>query len=192
MSPRQYRMGRRAESADQTRRRIVEATIQLHGEKGIAATTLRDIARRADVALGTVYNHFPTYDDVITACGALTWELLKPPTIDIMKGVEDPQRRIALLVRELFSFYARYPKFGRARSERHLFNALDEGFRQEEKARTAMIDAAFRGTGAGKRTKALAFALLDFSAYENMLRSGLSHAAAVDEVTTLLLERTSQ
>ena len=47
MSPRRYTLGRRALTAEETRRRIVEATYQLHDEKGIAATSLRDIARRA-------------------------------------------------------------------------------------------------------------------------------------------------
>ena len=71
MSPRRYAMETRAKTAEDTRRRIVEATYALHAERGIADTTMKDIAERADVGLGTVYHHFPTYDDAVRACGAI-------------------------------------------------------------------------------------------------------------------------
>src|SRR4051812_25790653 len=74
MSPREYNLGRRAEAAEETRRRIVQATYDLHAEQGIAATTMKQIASRADVAIGTVYHHFPTYDDAVAACGAFSME----------------------------------------------------------------------------------------------------------------------
>ena len=80
MAPRAYRLGRRAESADDTRRRIVVATRALHVEQGVADTTVKQIARRADVSVGTVYHHFPSYDDVIRACGQLTFAIVRPPT----------------------------------------------------------------------------------------------------------------
>ena len=40
MSPRRYRLERRAETAAETRRRLVEATFALHAERGISATTM--------------------------------------------------------------------------------------------------------------------------------------------------------
>jgi len=49
MAPRRYQMDRRAGAAEHTRRKIVEATYSLHAEKGVAATTFRDISTRADV-----------------------------------------------------------------------------------------------------------------------------------------------
>ena len=56
---RPYRMRRRAETTDDTRRRIVEATVALHGTVGPAATTVLGIAERAGVTRATVYRHFP-------------------------------------------------------------------------------------------------------------------------------------
>ena len=58
MSPRRYRLERRAETAGETRRRLVDATFALHGERGISATTMSDIAARAGVSVGSVYHHF--------------------------------------------------------------------------------------------------------------------------------------
>jgi AcrR family transcriptional regulator len=43
-----------------TRARIVEAATELFIEKGISATTMREIGQRADVAPGTLRRHFPS------------------------------------------------------------------------------------------------------------------------------------
>jgi Bacterial regulatory proteins, tetR family len=50
----------------------VEATAALHAERGISATSLRDLAERAAVSAGTAYHHSPTYLDAVRACGAHT------------------------------------------------------------------------------------------------------------------------
>jgi AcrR family transcriptional regulator len=189
MSPRTYRMQRRAESAIETRRRIVEATHQLHIDKGVAATTFRDIAARADVGLGTVYHHFPTYEDVITACGAYSFELVRPPTADVFSNLHDPGDRIRTLVGELFAFHRRTPWMGRIRGERSQFAALERAMAQEEEHRRELVAAALRPLRPGKRTLALVVAVLDFAVYQQLIAAGLSHAAAVDETTQLLEQR---
>ena len=189
MAPRSYRQSGRAATARATRQRIVEATFHLHGEKGIAATTFRDIASRADVGIGTVYHHFPTYDDVITACGAYTWEMLQPPVPEDFASIADPVERVRSVVAAVYGVYQRFPTMAAARAERKSFAALDAGFRQEEETRRAIIDVAFRGLRASAKTRALAFALLDVTTRENLLASGLTHDAAVAEVSDVLLTR---
>ena len=189
MSPRKYQMERRAEAAAQTRSRIVEATFALHAEKGVAATTFRDISTRADVGIGTVYHHFPTYDDVITACGNHSMALARPPRPGLFVGVTGVEQRVRSLVRELFAFYERIPMLGRVRSERHQFTSLDRHFHHEEENRRTLITEALRGTRATARLRALIFALLDFHTYETLAGAGLEHEAAVDEITTTILAR---
>ena len=44
---------------------IVEAARTLIGEQGLAATSMRDVARAAEVALGTVTYHFAGIDEVL-------------------------------------------------------------------------------------------------------------------------------
>lgn len=191
MSPRKYDQSRRAEAADATRRRIVAATYELHGEKGISATTWRDIAARADVGLGTLFHHFTSYDDVIRACGAYTFEKHGVPTAAIFEGAESAAERLPRLVAGLTNFYRGFPQFDRIRGERSHFAALEEAFAGEEASRRALIDEALRGTRATKRARAAVFALLDFRVYHDLAASGLSHAAAVDEITNLVLHRTA-
>src|SRR3982074_2627544 len=80
MSPRRYRLDRRAETAEETRRRIVQATQELHAQQGIYATSMTHIAERAGVSVGTVYHHFPTYQDAVSACARPTGrEPPRPP-----------------------------------------------------------------------------------------------------------------
>jgi AcrR family transcriptional regulator len=109
MTPRKYDMSRRAAAAEQTRRRIVEATIQVHAEQGIAAARLEDIASRAGVATGTLYRHFPSYEVLVAACGELTFTLLPPPSPESARaafaGLRGRRRRLERLVDGLFGYY---------------------------------------------------------------------------------------
>mgnify|MGYP003455060942 CR=1 FL=1 len=80
MAPRKYDLGKRADAVEETRRRIIQATFELHAEKGVVATSMQDVAERADVALRTVYHHYPTIDDLVAGCGKKVMALLAQPT----------------------------------------------------------------------------------------------------------------
>jgi len=56
--------GRRARNKETTRSRIVAAALALFKGKGFDATTTKASARRARVAEGTVFNYFPTKEDI--------------------------------------------------------------------------------------------------------------------------------
>lgn len=189
MSPRSYRLKQRETTALETRERIVRATAELHSEKGVAATTFRDIAERADVGIGTVYHHFPSYEHVITACGEHSFGVGEPPLPSLFHGIDDPRQRVRTLVRELIAFYLRVPGFSRVRGERKQFAALDAALRGEEVYRRTIILVALRPFRPNTRVLAMAFALLDLSVYESLIAAGLSHGSAVDEITTTLLAR---
>ncbi|HJQ74786.1 MAG TPA: helix-turn-helix domain-containing protein [Gaiellaceae bacterium] len=68
--PRKYELRQRADQVEETRRRIVETTVGLHLERGPAATSVAEIARRAGVQRRTVYNHFPDDAALFAACSA--------------------------------------------------------------------------------------------------------------------------
>jgi AcrR family transcriptional regulator len=58
---------RRTRRKRQTRERIVEAAIECFLAKGFDATTMDEIADRADVARATVFNHFREKEQLLTA-----------------------------------------------------------------------------------------------------------------------------
>src|SRR4051794_41559911 len=58
MSPRPYRLGRRAENIEQTRGRIIAAMRELLARDGYRSASLEEVARVADVTRATVYYQF--------------------------------------------------------------------------------------------------------------------------------------
>jgi AcrR family transcriptional regulator len=104
---RKYEMKRRAECQRETRRRIVEATVELHRTHGPANTTISEIAQRAGVNRLTVYNHFPDITDLLRACSRSWTERHPAPDPTPWAQISDPQERVRRALTELYSFYAR-------------------------------------------------------------------------------------
>jgi AcrR family transcriptional regulator len=61
--------GKRAQNQAVRRRRVIEAATELAAGGGYDAVQMRDVADRADVALGTLYRYFPSKDQLL--CAAL-------------------------------------------------------------------------------------------------------------------------
>ncbi len=112
--PRAYSLGKRAEQQADTRRRIIAAALDLYKEQGVSATTMLDIARRADVAPGTVANHFGSAAALATEVTGEIFGELRMPTPDLLDGVDGLRDRVDLLVRELSAFFDRSESWYRA------------------------------------------------------------------------------
>ena len=97
--PRAYRLGQRTTQVAATRERIVEAAIALYTELGISATTLRQIGERADVAAGTLRNHFPTREALDKAMVERLQAEGPLPELSIYDGADTVEARIGRLVR---------------------------------------------------------------------------------------------
>jgi len=106
MSARPYRKRARARSEEATRRRIVEAAVDLHGTVGPARTTIAEIARRAGVSRLTVYNHFPDDAALLGACSGHWIEGHPPPDVGAWAQVEDSAQRLRAALSELYRWYA--------------------------------------------------------------------------------------
>lgn len=52
---------------DATRRKLVETSLALFRDRGVEATTMRDIARAAGLSLGAAYYYFPSKDSIVFA-----------------------------------------------------------------------------------------------------------------------------
>jgi AcrR family transcriptional regulator len=104
---RKYEMKRRAERQRETRRKIVEATVELHRTIGPTKTTVSEVAKRAGVNRLTVYNHFPNTTDLLKACSRRWTEHHPAPDPKPWARIGDPQRRLRTALTELYSFYAR-------------------------------------------------------------------------------------
>lgn len=104
---RPYRMRERAKSQDETRQKIVEATMHLHEEIGPRATTISAIAERSGVQRLTVYRHFPDETAVFRACTAHWLSLNPPPDPADWAGIADPTARFAAAVTAFYDYFSR-------------------------------------------------------------------------------------
>jgi AcrR family transcriptional regulator len=104
---RTYTLKRRAERQAQTRRRIVEATVELHSTLGPARTTISNVAERAGVQRHTVYAHFPTERDLFYACSGLTLERDPLPDEKAWRRIADPEQRLRRALAEIYGWFAR-------------------------------------------------------------------------------------
>src|SRR6476646_11689490 len=104
---RQYRMRRRAESQLETRRRITESAVELHGTVGPAHTTMSAVAEHAGVRRSTLYRHFADEAALFGACSA-HWAMENPPPdISLWEGIADPAERLAVALSEMYAYYRR-------------------------------------------------------------------------------------
>jgi AcrR family transcriptional regulator len=56
--------GKREKNKQRTKERILEAALELFREKGLEATTTKEVSKRAGIAEGTLFNYFKTKEDL--------------------------------------------------------------------------------------------------------------------------------
>jgi AcrR family transcriptional regulator len=181
---RKYELKRRAESVEETRRRIVEAAVELHGTVGPARATVSAIADRAGVQRQTYYRHFPEERQLFEACSGLWEERHHPPDPSGLLEVADPLERLRLGLSGLYSFYEE--------GEEMIANVVRDAAIHPLTAETArMRSAGLAGLrevlaealvppGGAPRVEALLDLVLDFTTWQALVRrSGLSRDEAV-------------
>src|SRR4029078_2520019 len=87
------------------------APLSLYQEKGVSTTTMLDVARRADVAPGTVANHFGSAEALATEVRArilAALQMPKPERFDVVDAMPDG---IRLLISEISAYFDRGTKW---------------------------------------------------------------------------------
>ena len=104
---RTYTLKRRAEQQAETRRRIVEAAVDLHGSVGPAATTLSMVAESAGVQRHTLYAHFPDEHSLFLACSGLTMERDPLPDPAPWGAIAERRERLRAGLLAIYGWYER-------------------------------------------------------------------------------------
>lgn len=191
---RRYRLRKRADAMQDTRRRITEAAVELHGSVGPARTTITAIAERAGVQRQTVYRHFPTDDDLFVACSQHFYERDPWPDPQAWRTIADPGERLVVALDELYGYYER--------TEAMWTNVLrDETLVESVAARVAgfweYLDGAAVALSAGwgargaRRTmlRAAARHAVDFRTWRSLVRDGGVSRAQAAELTSAMVRR---
>src|SRR3954469_9882363 len=103
MTKRSYSMQRRATLEAETRERIVRATVALHAKHGGLRTSYAMIARRAQVAPQTVYNHFPELGALFGACTGHVLDRAPPLAVKSFHAEQSPSARLRLLAQAVYA-----------------------------------------------------------------------------------------
>ena len=189
MCPRRYRSDRRKAATEETRRRIVDSTVSLHAEYGAIATTYAMIAEHADVAIPTVYNHFPTLGDLLTACTGQA--AAHAPSIgpEIFAGLDDLDSRLRALLDALFAQYDYYAPWLRwTLHEAHVLPVLAAWLHQADDQRRQLITHALEpafGTTPPAALLTLFESLTDFPTWQ---RFASDHDPLRQEAKNTLVE----
>lgn len=191
MSPRRYDRRTRLAAAEQTRRRIVGATAELHAEYGALGTTHEMIARRAGVSLPTVYKYFPTRNDLIPHCTGLVLSGC-PVRLDesIFVGKDDLPSRLRVLARRVFEFHDYAAPWLRwSDGDAAELPALRTMLGEAERGREALVRAALApgfDRSPPRRLVVLASVLLDFPSWQALTQKGLTTKGAAAAVADAL------
>ena len=191
MAPRKYTMDRRRAAVEETRRRILEATLALHSEKGILGTSWQDIARRADVSVGTVYKHFPSLDELVPACGELMYAITRPPSLEdtpeIFAGVHSLEERLGRLIAELFDFYERGAPYIETDFQERRLPMVQEWEAHMRATIAGLAREALQPVGPDEETVGAVSALLDFSTFKSFMDRGIHKEQAARTMNEVLL-----
>ncbi len=183
---RKYEMKRRARRQEETRRRITEATVELHQALGPANTTISAIAERAGVQRLTVYRHFPDERAVLSACSSY-YEAQNPvPDVDPWTRIPDPEDRLRRALKETYAYHRRTePMMAKVLRDAQIHTPTMEVtvpyLQHWDRARYALV----AGWGAeDQRLKRLLAALghaLDFWTWRSLVREqGLTDEEAIE------------
>jgi AcrR family transcriptional regulator len=172
---RAYRLQRRAESQEQTRRRITESAVELHGSVGPSRTSISAVAAHAGVRRSTVYRHFPDETALFDACSSHWAAANPPPELARWSAIDGPAQRLAFALGELHRFYARTEGMleNLFRDEatvplvQERFAAFHAYFAAA--AETLMQGRALRGA-ARRRTEAALAHAISFSTWKSLVR----------------------
>jgi AcrR family transcriptional regulator len=189
---RKYELKQRAAEMAETRRRITEAAVELHGTIGPARTTMSAVAARAGVQRHTVYRHFPSEMDLFGACSAHFFAQHPWPDIESWRSIGDPDRRLALALDELYAYYERTePMFSNVLRDVEVVETLRPPLAAVEALLAEMTEILAAGrTVRGRRRRVLTAALrhvLDFHTWRSLtVDNGLGRTEAVELVTALV------
>lgn len=160
-------MGKRKASVEETKRRIIDAATLEYQENGIEDTSMQAVARRAEVAPGTVLYHYPTPESLAETVVDSWLDSMEPPRPENIDPDASVEQRIGTLTRELFDLYERtgdlyrvyqkspgHPAIRRASEwwnenvQDMLLSALGERAEDTETLQvvSALVDPGFRGT----------------------------------------------
>ena len=189
---RTYHKRRRAQLEQQTRRRITESAVALHGSVGPSRTSISAVAEHAGVRRSTVYRHFPDEPALFDACSA-HWNMLNPPPdIGSWAAIADPDERLRSGISEMYAYYRSTAQMmanlHRDEATMPLIRTLFGRFRDYQAAAADILMRGRRSRGPARRRVAAAIGhALSFPTWRSLAdEQGLSDRQAAELMCRLV------
>ncbi len=189
---RPYRMKARAEQEAQTRQRITESAVELHGSLGPARTSIKAIAEHAGVPRSTVYRHFPDEEAVFGACSAHWSVEHPPPDLGRWERIADPDERLQVALAELYDYYeGAAPMLDKLLRDESVVPVVAELMQTFHQLFPAIAEILLRGRGlrgrAKERTRAAIAHAIAFRTWQQLTEEqGLAAEMAADLMRRLV------
>jgi AcrR family transcriptional regulator len=172
---RTYELKQRAERQQETRRRIVEAAVELHTTLGPSRTTVSAIAERAGVTRPTVYAHFPDDRSLLQACSGHVREAVPPPDPAAWRSISDPGERLEAALRDLYDYYDRLePLLENVQRDAAVMPVVAEmnayRVRYLEEIRDLLLEGWTTGDGSRARLMRAIGHALEFRTWQSLVR----------------------
>jgi len=190
---RPYTLKRRADKQEETRQRIVRATVELHQTTGPAQTTISAIADRAGVQRLTVYKHFPDERALFSACTAHYQAEHPAPDPAAWMEIADPEGRLRTALAEVYQYFAQNePMMAHSMRDLPLKPVLYEILAPSFEHWRLMHEVLASGWGVRgevlKVTNAAVGHALDFGTWHSLVRQqGLTEDEAIDFMARAIL-----
>src|SRR3954454_5137634 len=91
------------------RRRILDTAVELATDGGYDAVQMREVADRADVALGTLYRYFPSKVHLLVCAMACELAAIRDARRELHTVDGDPQDRVMAVVEDVMEVLAGNP-----------------------------------------------------------------------------------
>jgi AcrR family transcriptional regulator len=188
---RTYTLRRRAEQQAETRQRIVEAAVELHGSVGPALTTLTMIAERAGVQRHTLYAHFPDERSLFLACSGLTVERDPLPDAEPWRAIEDRRERLRVGLTAIYAWYERNADLAGCVLRDAEYHALTREMTALRFGPAMASYADMLGTRLTPKQRALLRLALSFFTWRTLVREGgLKTGVAVEAMVATIVGET--
>src|SRR5580692_3060559 len=92
--------------AEETARRILDSALELFREKGFDATTMRDIAQKAEVATGAAYYYYPSKEAIVADFYQRSNAEMQPLMEAALAGAKGMEDRLRELIGAKLAYFA--------------------------------------------------------------------------------------
>ena len=172
------------QAAPDKREAILEAALQLFVERGFYGTAVPEVAKRARVAAGTIYNYFPSKEALVNALFRKWKEALARRVYTAFPMTAPPREQFDVMWREMSAFALAHPQalmFLELHHHRPYLDAESSALQNQLKEFAKGVCKAGQDAGVFKPMEPALLIELLFGAFIGMMRAQWDGGADLNE-----------